>query len=279
MFCFGRDTYLLRTSSRFLAWPWSSLTAWLSGRKTTWRRRHAFSRQKKNISTSIRPVWEEAEKKSDPFEIYSICSTMIPLLATCKTSCHLPVMPRRGAPLGNIFRILRQHLKLFVCNVVRMSDWQPYRRGRGAAFAWPVLMLLSSHGVSASSPAHLDAFIHPGKIIITQILMQAFPWVSVVLTVLCAPSSIPSNWLISLVSIAGFSSAVYLCISSVCCSSLFLSLSLHHFKFFSLHWLLHYQASSFLHLCHYFSDSEELQICTHSLFKHVQAKDGDKKQL
>lgn len=33
-----------------------------------------------------------------------------------------------------------------------MFNWQPYRRGWGAEFAWPVLMLLASHVVSASYP-------------------------------------------------------------------------------------------------------------------------------
>lgn len=47
---------------------------------------------------------------------------MITPLSTCKTPCHLPVMPQRGTPCRNIFTMLRQHLKLFVCNVVRMFD-------------------------------------------------------------------------------------------------------------------------------------------------------------
>lgn len=80
-----------------------------------------------------------------------------------------------------------------------MFDGQPRRRGRGAAFAWPVLMLLASHVVSASAPLTLlprpDAFVHPDEKKTQQlflILLQAFLRFSVVLTVLCAPSlSIP----------------------------------------------------------------------------------------
>lgn len=57
-----RDIYLLRTSNRFSAWPCSSLTAWPSGRRPIWRRRHVSFRKKKSVSRSIRPVFHKTEK-------------------------------------------------------------------------------------------------------------------------------------------------------------------------------------------------------------------------
>lgn len=68
----------------------------------TWRRRHAFSRQKRwsNISTSIHPIWEEAEKKTNPSEISIYAPPWYPYFppvkrhAICLWCCG--VAPRAG---------------------------------------------------------------------------------------------------------------------------------------------------------------------------------------
>lgn len=61
------------------------------------------------------------------------------------------------------------------------------------------------------------------------------------------------------------------------CSPLFL----HHFKFsLCTEWLLYCQASSFLQRCHYLTkEVKKLQAYTHLTFKHVKAKDRNKKLL
>lgn len=87
MLRFSRDTFLLRTSSGFSAWPWSSLTAWPYGRRTTWRRRRAFFRQKKNQHLNKQPPCLGGNgKENHPLWNIYICIAMIPLLSTCKTA-------------------------------------------------------------------------------------------------------------------------------------------------------------------------------------------------
>lgn len=72
IFLSSRDTSPQRTSTMCLGWPWISLTAWPCGRRTTWKRRHAFSKAKqkngrKRIITSpvynVCPVWKKGRQK------------------------------------------------------------------------------------------------------------------------------------------------------------------------------------------------------------------------
>lgn len=108
-------------------------------------------------------------------------------------------------------------------------------------------------------PVHLDTFIHPSKeqqlFLILQAFVQAFLQVSVVLTVLCAPSSTLSISTYLPISISSFSSAASLFFATYLFFLLLCLLSLSPSPLRSLlrctEWLL--QASSFLHLCHYFS--------------------------
>lgn len=51
---FSRGTYPQRISTWCSAWPWSSLTAWPCGRRTTWRRKHDSSKI---------AAWKEARKE------------------------------------------------------------------------------------------------------------------------------------------------------------------------------------------------------------------------
>lgn len=139
--CFCRDIYLLRTSNRFSAWPCRSLTAWPSGRRPIWRRRHVSFRkvsQEASVLCSTKP-----KNKRNPFEISIYAPLWYPYFppvkrhATCLT-------PERNLFPVEPFTMLKQHLETSVCNVLRMFDRQLYRWGWGAAFAWPVLMLLVS---------------------------------------------------------------------------------------------------------------------------------------
>lgn len=117
------------------------------------------------------------------------------------------------------------------------------------------------------------------------ILMQAFLQVSVVLTVLCAPSSTLSILTYLPVCICSFSSAA-VCFCNVLSSYLSLHIICLLLCLFSrclsivltfppcTEWLWQCYASSFLHLCHYFRTVRRLKTCRNSLFKHVKAKES-----
>lgn len=153
-----------------------------------------------------------------------------------------------------------------------------------------LLMLLASHVVSVpySPPTYPDAFIHPGK---NNSFFYFYDrpssrflwfWVFYVLFLLLCQS-----WLISLFLFRVFHlqlvcfhfAMVYylvcLYISSICCSAF--SLSSKWSCSPCAERLLHCQASLFLRPCHYFGTITSSEICTDLLFKHVKAKDRDKK--
>lgn len=169
-----------------------------------------------------------------------------------------------------------------------MFDWQPYGGGRGAAFAWPVLMLLASHVVSASAPARPSRRSHT-------------PWQKKITAFCNSRAGLPPGFCGSDCFLCAFFYSVYLDLSPCfyleffthslfvftlrgfimlsvyisfvlpflsCCLSIILSCSpCTEFIF------------TFLHPCHYFRTVKRLQSCTHWLLKHVKAKDRDKKLL
>lgn len=137
MLCFSRDTYLLRTSNRFSGWPWSSSTAWPSGKRTTWRSRHAFSRQKKATKQHLNKqlsCLEGSNKKTTHLKYLYMHHHDTPYPPPVK--CHALCLWCQECVLC-VCNAEAASIAFFVCDVVRMFDWQPHTRGRGAAFAWP----------------------------------------------------------------------------------------------------------------------------------------------
>lgn len=164
-FPFSRDIYLLRTSNRFLAWPWSSLTAWRFGRRMTWRRQRACFRQVEwgdtttpiaSQQASIRPISSE-EASNGPDASLNICIHHHdnPDFPSCKTPRHPPVPPRGGASCWNIFCDVKASSVAFCMQYGPKSpDWRPHEGGHGAAFcmAYVDAPHLPHRGASASSP-------------------------------------------------------------------------------------------------------------------------------
>lgn len=168
---FFRDIYLLRTSNRFLAWPWSSLTAWRFGRRMTWRRQRAYFNKveqgkttttttatlKTSQQASVCPIpSEEASHGPDPTQISLTHSTMIALTSRtikCHAIClryHRKVLPVRT------FSAMPKASPVAFCMQCgpKCPDWGPHRGGHGAAFLHGLYCRSSpsSEGLSASSP-------------------------------------------------------------------------------------------------------------------------------
>lgn len=141
-------------------------------------------------------------------------------------------------------------------------------------------MLPASHVVSASSPAYLKAFIHPGKTVAYKLQTNSgagLPLGPVVLIDICAPFShlsILSHFTcfhLKFLSVLRLLSSSY---QSLHISCLLFPLSLHQFKFLSLHLGIVTLSSQFILTCNYFRTVKKPQACTHSLFKHVRLKTG-----
>lgn len=254
LFCVSRDTYLLRTSSRFSAWPWSSSTAWPSGKRTTWRRRRAFFRQEKkrsNISTGVRPVLEEALRRTNPSQISIYAPPWYPYfppvkrhaicLWRCREALRAGTFSRcRGIPYSFLYAMWPE------CLTDNLTGEDEELRLHGLCWCSSPPM-----GFLHPPPSRPSRHFHtPRQRTAAFSNSRAGLPPGVCGSVLCAPSSTLSISTCLPISISSFSSAAsFLFLFFAALPSLSLSPSPLRSLLPCTEWLL--QASSFLHLCHY----------------------------
>lgn len=195
---------------------------------------------------------------------------MIPLLSTCKTPCHLACdAAERDTPRWDIFTMLRQHLSLFVCNVVRMFDWKTFTEEDEE---------LRLHGLCwCSSP--LMWFLHPPPLTFDPFRCFHTPPgkketafcnfdAGLLLPGFCGSDSLTSDFLQHHICL--FQSCLLLCLFYLFLCFCF---CLPSVEFSSLHRLLHHQIYNLT------ITLGQRRSSRHAVFEHVKVKDEKRRRL
>lgn len=244
----------------------------------TWRRRHAFFRQKNNAKQNLKKYREENKiQKKAPSEIsiYAPPWYSFFLLSTSKTPC---LWSHRGTLRGHSFTKLRRASIAFYMqcgpNVWLTTLWRLRSCVCMACADAPCLLC----GFCIDPwPSHMPVLSYSiKKQQLFPILMQAFLQVSVVWNVLCAPSfNLSIDLFLFLYRVCflfvRFCHLVSFYISPVCCAAFSLLLCL----------LLAIGYCYIFKTVHFYTLAITLgqwRDCRHSLFKHVKVKDRDKKK-